>query len=46
VRIILAGAPAPELKEAWNKAGIDDYIHVKANSLQILSEIQKARGIC
>ena len=44
--ILLAGAPAAEMKPVYDEAGVDDYIHVKANCLQILSQIQKERGIC
>lgn len=44
--VILAGAPAAEYKDAYDAAGVDEYIHVKANCLEILTKIQKARGIC
>ncbi len=44
--VILAGAPAAEYKETYDAAGVDEYIHVKANCLEILTKIQKARGIC
>ncbi|MGI5825138.1 MAG: methylmalonyl-CoA mutase family protein [Bacillota bacterium] len=44
--VILAGAPAAEYKDAYDAAGVDEYIHVKANCLDILTKIQKARGIC
>jgi methylmalonyl-CoA mutase len=46
MRVILAGAPAPEHKDAYVEAGVDDFIHVRANCLQILGEIQQARGMC
>lgn len=44
--VILAGAPAAEYKDSYDAAGVDEYIHVKANCLDILTKIQKARGIC
>jgi methylmalonyl-CoA mutase len=46
MRVLLAGAPAPEHKDAYVEAGVDDFIHVRANCLQILGEIQQARGMC
>ncbi|MBQ6807726.1 MAG: acyl-CoA mutase large subunit family protein [Firmicutes bacterium] len=46
MKVFLAGAPAPELKPVYDEAGVDEYIHVKANCLAILSNIQKERGIC
>ena len=45
MKVILAGAPAPDMKESYAAAGVDEYIHVKANCLQILTDIQKERGI-
>ncbi|EEX48536.1 methylmalonyl-CoA mutase family protein [Jonquetella anthropi] len=46
VKVILAGAPAPEMKDAYVEAGVDEFIHVKADCLSILTAIQKERGIC
>jgi methylmalonyl-CoA mutase len=47
MRVVLAGAPAPEFKEAYLEAGVDEFIHLRANCLQVLGEIQKnAGGIC
>ena len=43
--VLLAGAPAPEHKEAYVEAGVDDFIHVRADCLKILTDIQKARGL-
>ena len=43
--VMLAGAPAPEQKGAYDEAGVDDYIHVRANCLDILKKIQSERGI-
>ena len=38
--IILAGAPAPEFKDQYLEAGVDDFIHVRANCYAILKSIQ------
>ncbi len=43
--VILAGA-AGENKEAFDAAGVDEYINVKANCYEVLCAIQKERGIC
>lgn len=43
--VLLAGAPAPEYKESYVDAGVEEFIHVRANCRQILENIQKARGI-
>lgn len=45
MKIILAGAPAPELESAYREAGVDDFIHVRANCYQILTELQQAKGM-
>ncbi|NLB83617.1 MAG: methylmalonyl-CoA mutase, partial [Synergistaceae bacterium] len=45
VMVLLAGAPAPEYKKSYVDAGVDEFIHVRANCRQILENIQKARGI-
>lgn len=45
MKVILAGAPAPEYKDSYVAAGVDDFIHVRANCYEILTNIQKARGI-
>lgn len=44
--VLLAGAPAPEHKETYLAAGVDNFIHVRADCLKILTDIQKARGLC
>jgi methylmalonyl-CoA mutase len=43
--VILAGMPAPEFKEAYAEAGMDDFIHIKADCLSVLRRIQQAGGI-
>lgn len=43
--VVLAGAPAPELKQSYLDAGVDEFIHVRANCYEILKKIQSARGI-
>jgi methylmalonyl-CoA mutase len=45
VRILLAGAPAPECRDAYTEAGVDDFIHVRADCLRILRDIQTMRGM-
>ncbi len=44
--VYLAGAPAPEFKQAYLDAGVDDFIHVKANCLQVLTALQRKKGMC
>lgn len=44
--VLLAGMPAAEFKDSYDAAGVDDYIHVRSNCLQILTQIQKQGGIC
>lgn len=41
MRVLLAGAPAPEYKESYIEAGVDDFIHVRANCYEILKAIQE-----
>lgn len=43
--VLLAGAPAPEYKDAYLEAGVEDFIHVKANCYDILSKIQSTKGV-
>ena len=45
MKVHLAGAPAPEFKPSYDEAGVDEYIHVRANCLAILTNIQKGKGI-
>lgn len=45
-QVILAGLPAPEYKDVYMKAGVDHFIHIKANCLEILEALQMTRGIC
>ena len=44
--VFLAGAPAPDFKQAYLDAGVDDFIHVKANCLQVLTALQQKKGMC
>lgn len=46
MKVLLAGAPAKEHKDSYIEAGVDDFIHVKANCFRILEALQQARGIC
>ncbi|CUH94667.1 hypothetical protein P22_0733 [Propionispora sp. 2/2-37] len=43
--VILAGAPAPEYEPAYREAGVDEFIHIRANCYKILSWLQTAGGI-
>lgn len=45
VKVFLAGAPAAEFKDSYIEAGVDDFIHVRANCYKILSELQKEKGM-
>ena len=44
VSVILAGYPADQI-EAHKATGIDDFIHVRANLLQVLGGLQKKIGV-
>ena len=39
--VFLAGAPAAEYKDSYVEAGVDDFIHVRANCYEILKAIQE-----
>lgn len=41
MRVLLAGAPAAEYKDSYIEAGVDDFIHVRANCYEILKSIQE-----
>lgn len=43
--VFLAGAAPADLKETYDAAGIDDYIHVKANCYKILQALQQKKGM-
>jgi len=43
--VMVAGAPAAEFKDSYLEAGVDDFVHVRANCYEILTKIQDARGI-
>lgn len=45
MKVFLAGAPNPELKELCDVAGMDDYISVKSNCYETLLRMQKERGM-
>lgn len=45
IRLFLAGKPAPEMKDTYTKAGVDDYVHVGADVYKIITTIQKERGV-
>lgn len=44
--VLLAGAPAPEHKEDYVRAGVDEFIHLRANCYAVLDALLRARGIC
>ena len=44
-RVFLAGAAPKDLLETYNKAGIDEYISVRANCYQVLESLQKKKGM-
>lgn len=43
--VFLAGAAPKDLKETYDAAGIDEYIHVKANCYKILQALQQKKGM-
>ena len=43
--VLLAGAPAPEFEKIYLDAGIDEFIHVRANCYNILTWLQSKGGI-
>ena len=43
--VFLAGAAPADLKETYDAAGIDEYIHVKANCYKILQALQQKKGM-
>ncbi len=45
VLLLLAGMPAVEQKDAYVEAGVDDFIHVRANCYEMLYSIQKRKGL-
>ena len=44
-RVFLAGAAPKDLLETYNKAGIDEYISVRANCYEVLEGLQKKKGM-
>ena len=43
--VLLAGAPAPEFEKIYLDAGIDEFIHVRANCYNILTWLQSKGGL-
>lgn len=43
--VFLAGAAPADLKATYDAAGIDEYIHVKANCYKILQALQQKKGM-
>ena len=44
IQVVVAGAPAPEYKDAYLEAGVDEFIHIRSNCLETLEKIQAGRG--
>lgn len=45
MKVFLAGAPTPELKESCDAAGMDDYISVRSNCYETLLKMQQEKGM-
>lgn len=45
MKVFLAGAPSPELKQACDNVGMDDYISVRSNCYETLLRMQKEKGM-
>ncbi|HMM23047.1 MAG TPA: methylmalonyl-CoA mutase family protein [Selenomonadales bacterium] len=45
MRLLVAGAPAPEFEGVYREAGVDDFIHIRANCYQILADLQQGKGM-
>ncbi len=45
VKVFLAGMPAKDMEPIYNEAGVDGYIHVKANCYEILTGLQREKGM-
>ena len=43
--VMLAGAPAPEYEASYREAGVEEFIHVRANCYNILTWLQQQGGI-
>jgi len=45
ITLFLAGLPPADLQEIYKEAGVDDFIHIRANCYEMLAKLQKERGI-
>lgn len=45
IKVVLAGAPAADMKDCYDQAGVDYYIHVKADCLGLLTALQIEGGM-
>ena len=45
LRVILAGAPAPEMADAYKQAGLDDSISIKSNHYETLKNLLTFTGV-
>ena len=46
ITLFVAGMPPADLQDVYKEAGVDDFIHIRANCYQMLAKLQKERGIC
>ncbi|MDU2065664.1 MAG: methylmalonyl-CoA mutase family protein [Sporomusaceae bacterium] len=45
IKLFVAGAPAKEFESTYRDAGVDDFVHVRANCYQLLSDLQQRKGM-
>lgn len=45
VWLVLAGLPPEELQAVYKEAGVDEFIHVRANCYETLSRLQQRKGM-
>ncbi len=43
--VVLAGLPAPEVAEEFRQAGVDDFIHIRANCAEMLKKFLTHLGV-
>jgi methylmalonyl-CoA mutase len=43
--VMVAGMPAPEFEQSYKDSGVEEFIHVRANCLQVLTWMQMKGGI-
>ena len=45
IKVVLAGKPAAEFEQAYKEAGLDDFIFIRSNCLEMLERFQKDCGV-